>query len=69
MKWVIREYMTKRHISSFSELSRMTGIEYHTMMKHIEHVELFRVFEIVALDNVLKFADGDLLKILREARV
>lgn len=67
MKWLIREYMTKKHIASFSELAKATGIEYRTLMNHLADVGKFRVFEIVALDNVLQFKNEDLVRILREA--
>ena len=68
MRWLIQEYMVKKHIPSFSELSRITGIEYRTLINHINDVGKFRVFEIVALDEALSFEDADLLKFLREAK-
>lgn len=68
MEWLIREYMTKRHIKSFTELSKMAGIEYRTLLNHISDVGLFRVYEIAALDSVLGFNDEDLLKFMREEK-
>ena len=68
MRWMIQEYMVKKRIRSLSELSRETGIEYRTLLNHINDVGKFRVFEIAALDEVLGFDNEDLLKILREAK-
>ena len=66
MKWILRDYMNKARIESFRELSRRTGIEYRTLMNHISDVGKFRLFEIMALNDVLKFTDEDLVRILRE---
>lgn len=65
MNWLIREYMTKKHIPSLAELSRLTGIEYRTLLNHINDIGKLRMYEVVALDNVLSFKDEDLLKIMR----
>lgn len=66
MRWILRDYMNKQHIESFRELSRRTGIEYRTLMNHISDVGNFRLFEITALNDVLKFTDEDLVRILKE---
>ena len=68
MRWILRDYMNKKHIESFRELSRQTGIEYRTLMNHISDVGNFRLFEIMALNEILKFTDEDLVRILREAK-
>lgn len=68
MEWLLREYMTKRHIRSMSELAKLTGIEYRTLLNHIADVSKFRIFEIKALDDVLGFNDTDLLRFLREEK-
>lgn len=65
MKWLLKDYMNKQHIESFSELSRRTGIEYQTLNNHIHDIGQFRVFEIEMLDSVLHFKDEDMLKIVR----
>lgn len=59
------EYMAKAKVSSFRVLAKETGIEYRTLLNHIDEVENLRVFEIEALDQVLKFTDEDLLKLVR----
>lgn len=65
MKWLIKEYMIKARINSFSELARCAGIEYQTLQNHIKHASSFRLFEIRMLDDVLHFSDDDMLKIIR----
>lgn len=68
MKWLLREYMTKKHISSFKELSKLTGIEYRTLMNHIADARLFRLYELKAIAEVLGLKDEDVLKIIWEMR-
>lgn len=68
MRWMIQEYMVKKKIRSLLELSRETGIEYRTLLNHINDVGKFRVYEIAALDSVLGFNDEDLLKFMREEK-
>ena len=65
MKWLIKEYMIKARINSFSELARLTGIEYQTLQNHIKQASSFRLFEIRMLDDVLHFSYDDMLKIIR----
>lgn len=65
MKWLFLSYMNKVHIRSFRELSKETGIEYRTLLNHIEKPQCFRIFELVALDEVLRFSDEDMMRILR----
>ncbi len=67
MEWLLKKYMAKVHIDSFSELSKVTGIKYRTLLNHIENGSQWRLFELMALDEVLKFTDDDLLKIARGA--
>ena len=67
MEWLLRDYMTLKHIRSMSELAKLTGIEYRTLLNHISDVGNFRIHEVIALDNVLGFSDTDLVRILREA--
>lgn len=69
MKWLLKEYMTKQHIESFSELSRLTGIEYQTLMNHIKSPGQFRIFELKQLDSVLHFKDEDLVNLIRRQQV
>ena len=65
MKWLIKKYMILAHISSLSELSRMSGIQYQTLQNHLKQVSSFRLWEIRLLDDVLHFSDDDMLKIIR----
>lgn len=67
MEWLLKKYMAKVHIDSFSELSKVTGIKYRTLLNHIKDGSQWRLFELMALDEVLKFTDDDLLKIARGA--
>lgn len=52
-------------IDSFRDLAKETGIDYQTLLDHIARPELFRQWEIKVLDEVLKFSDEDLLKLIR----
>lgn len=65
MKWLFQSYMVKAHIRSFRELAKETGIEYRTLLNHLDNAQYFRVCELVALDEVLKFSDEDMMRILR----
>ena len=65
MKWLFQSYMVKAHIPSFRALAKETGIEYRTLIRHVENTQLFRVFELAALDEVLRFSDEDMVRILR----
>ena len=62
---LVRLKMVVNHIEGFKELSRLTGIAYQTLRLKIRKPEQLRVYEIVALDDVLHFGDGELLTILR----
>lgn len=68
MEWILRDYMNKRHIRSFTELAKLTGIEYRTLLNHIRDVGSFKAFELAALDEVLKFNSEDLVRFIREAK-
>ena len=65
MKWLIREYMAKHHIEGYMELSKLTGIKLTTLKDRLKYPENLKVFEILALNEVLGFSDEDLLKVLR----
>ena len=67
IKWMLSGYLVMNHIESFNELAKMTGIKYHTLLEHIAAPELFRMYEITALDRVLSFKDEDLLILVRGA--
>lgn len=65
IKKILKYYMLDCDINSFRDLAVETGIDYQTLLDHIARPELFRQWEIKTLDNVLKFNDEDLLKIIR----
>lgn len=66
LKKLLRRYMVDLDIDSFKDLAKDTGIDYQTLLDHIARPELFRRFEIKALDDVLHFEDEDLLRLIRE---
>lgn len=65
VKKLLKFYMIDYDIDSFRELAKETGIDYQTLLDHIAKPELFRQWEIRVLDEVLKFSDEDLLKLIR----
>ena len=67
MKWLFKEYMVKAHIESFKELAKRTGIKERTLEKHIDNPGMFRLFELMALNEVLHFTNDDLLALVRGA--
>ena len=64
-KKLFKRYMNEADIDNFSELSRQSGIDYQTLNVRIKNPGTFRVFEIRQLDELLHFADEDLLLITR----
>ena len=65
LKWLFKEYMIRLHIEDFKALAKMCGIKYHTLLKHLEYPELFRLYEFQAINEVLHFKPEDLLKIFQ----
>lgn len=68
IKWLFKTYLVKRRIKSFSELSRITGIKYQTLMIRLESWETVHLYELRALDKILDFSEEDLLRLIREVR-
>jgi hypothetical protein len=64
-KWIIKRYMSENMISSVKELSRRTGINYLTLQDRLKFPQNLRLFELQALDEVLKFTDSDLNALVR----
>ena len=64
LKWLFKVYMNKLHIEDFKALAKMCGIKYQTLLDHLERPELFRLFEIRAINEVLHFSSEDLVKIM-----
>lgn len=67
MKWMIKEYLCKARIESISELAKMTGITMRTLYDRISKPETLRMYELIALNDVLHFTDEDLLKLMKGA--
>lgn len=65
IKKLFRRYMIDLDIESFKDLAEDTGIDYQTLLDHIARPELFRKFELKALDDVLHFEDADLITLIR----
>ena len=66
-KWIVKSYMSINRISSVKELSRRTGINYLTLQDRLKYPKNLRLFELQALDEVLKFTDSDLNALVRGA--
>jgi hypothetical protein len=64
-KWIVKSYMSINRISSVKELSRRTGINYLTLQDRLKFPQNLRLFELQALDEVLKFTDSDLNALVR----
>lgn len=64
-KWIVKSYMSINRISSVKELSRRTGINYLTLQDRLKYPKNLRLFELQALDDVLKFTDSDLNALVR----
>lgn len=61
IKKIFKRYMNEEDIESFKELAKKTGIDYQTLLDHLARPELFRIFELRALNDVLHFSSEDLL--------
>ena len=64
-EWIVKSYMCDIRIKSVKELAKMTGINYQTLKERLVHPENLRLFELQALDKVLKFTDDDLNALVR----
>lgn len=64
-KWIVKSYMSENRISSVKELSRRTGINYLTLQDRLKCPQNLRLFELQALDQVLKFTNEDLNALVR----
>lgn len=64
-KWIIKHYMAENRIPSVKELARETGINYLTLQDRMKCPQNMRLFELQALDKVLKFTDEDLNALVR----
>lgn len=64
-KWMLEGYMHRAHIESFPELAKESGIEYRNLMNRIKSPGQFRLYEIQALDEILKFEERDLMSLIK----
>ena len=64
-KWIVKSYMSINRISSVKELARRTGINYLTLQDRLKYPKNLRLFELQALDQVLKFTNKDLNALVR----
>lgn len=63
--WMLKNYMNRIHMQSFTELAAETGIEYRNLMNRINNPAMFRVYEIRSLVEVLGLNDDDLNCLVR----
>lgn len=61
VKKLFKRYMLENDIDTFKELAKETGIDYQTLLDHLARPELFRIYELRALHEVLRFSNEDLL--------
>lgn len=68
MKWLIREYMARKHIEGYIELSKLTGIKLTTLKDRLKNPQNLKGFEFAALNEVLGFSEEDILQIFNFLR-
>lgn len=62
---MLEGYMHRAHIESFPVLAKESGIEYRNLMNRIKSPGQFRLYEIQALDEILKFEERDLMSLIK----
>ena len=65
IKKLFQRYMLECDIESFKELAKSVGMDYQTLRDRLIRPELFRAYEIKALNNLLHFSDEDLLNLIK----
>lgn len=65
IKKLFQRYMLEHDIESFKELAKSVGMDYQTLRDRLIRPELFRAYEIKALNNLLHFSDEDLLNLIK----
>jgi hypothetical protein len=68
MKWLLKKYMAEAHIETIAELADITGIPKRTLFERIRNPSALRLYEVEAMDKVLKFNDCDIVKMIRGKR-
>ena len=64
-KTIIRSNRERSGIRSDSELARVTGIEYRTLLRRMDDPGSLRLFELWAIVKKTKMADDDLLMLVK----
>jgi len=62
---LFKRKLIDRDIEDFKDLAKMTGIKYDTLLDHLKRPEMFRTFELKALNEVLEFEDSELLLLIK----
>lgn len=62
---VFKRKMIDHDIQDFKDLSKKSGIKYDTLLDHLKRPEMFRAFDLKALNEVLEFEDSELLLIIK----
>ena len=65
MKWMLKKYMAQQHIDSFTELARRIGMTRKTFYERLENPRTMRIYELEALNKILKLSDEDLMALAK----
>lgn len=64
VKKIFKLAMAEKEIETFKDLAKETGIDYHTLLDHLERPELFRAYELKAINEVLQFSSENLFTVV-----
>lgn len=62
--WLVKMRMAEKHIKTFGELSKLTGIKYQTLVAKIKRSNQMRLYELKALAKALGFQPDEIIMIL-----
>ena len=65
IKKLLKRYMLDCDIDTFKDLAKDVGMDYQTLRDRLVRPELFRAYEIRALNETLHFSDEDLLNLIK----
>ena len=65
IKKTFKRYMLECDIDTFKDLAKSVGMDYQTLRDRLIRPELFRAYEIRALNEILHFSDEDLLNLIK----
>lgn len=60
--------MLQNNVKDFKHLASLAGIKYQTLLDHLEKPELFRLYELKAVDDILHFPDEVLISFIRNLK-